>query len=530
MKKLLSITLLASFIFSFVVPSAHAETPKENENVIIVYKSGVTQKEKAIKNVNGEIKDVFKNIPVATGKVPKSAIALLKMNKDILAVEVDQQIQVKGQKQDWGIQAVKAPASWESQFTGKGVKIAVLDTGISPHEDLIIAGGVSFVSYTTSYGDDNGHGQHVAGIIGAENNGIGTVGAAPDADIYAVKVLDKNGSGYLSDIIKGIDWSITNKMDIINLSLGAPSHALSLQQAVDKAYNSGILVVAAAGNNGNADGSGDTVEYPARYTSTIAVSAMDSSNKRGSFSATGMTVEFTAPGVNILSTYLNNQYSYMSGTSMATPYVAGTLALLKEANPTLSHIQLREKLKETSSDLGVAGKDTSFGYGLVQAPVQMHEVKEEPKNEEPQVQPVTQEPSPTPAPEPVVQPAPTPAPQPVKSEPKKTVTKPAPKKNLTSTITTAKSTYSAGNTIIVNVKAVDKITKKPIVNGTVKLTITPPNGRMQVVTLKTNNKGVVSYRMTTKKRTTVKGNYKMTTSTTIANYNVASASKTIKIK
>ncbi|MGY3714621.1 S8 family serine peptidase [Sutcliffiella cohnii] len=556
MKKLLSNLLVVSLFFSFIVQASYAETAKED--VIIVFKGGVTQKEKAVKNVNGEIKEVYKNIPVMTGKLPKSAIALLKKNKDILAVEIDQRIQVNGQVEDWGIQAVNAPTAWQSQFTGKGIKVAVLDTGISPHEDLVIAGGVSFVSYTTSYTDDNGHGQHVAGIIGAKNNGIGTVGAAPDAEIYAVKVLDRNGSGYLSDIIKGIDWSITNKMDIINLSLGASTHSLSLQKAVDKAYDSGILVVAAAGNKGNADGSGDTVEYPARYESTIAVSAIDSSNRRGNFSATGTTIEVTAPGVNIFSTHLNNQYAYMNGTSMAAPYVSGTLALLKQANPTLSHVQLREKLKDTVIDLGDVGKDTFFGYGLVQFPVLTQDTNGVAKTEEIQMQSDSHDEQPTidptpiqepeQEPEPIVQPTPTPvqapesidqpatAPvqqpvqQPVKTEPIKTVTKPAKKKKLTSTIKTAKSTYSAGNSVIVNMKVVDQVTKKPIKNAKVKLTIAPPKGKVKVVTLKTNNKGEVSYKMTTNKRTTVKGNYKLSTSTNVANYSVKTASKTIKIK
>lgn len=505
--------MLTSLIFSSVIPAVHAETPKEN--VIIVFKDDINQK--AVTNVNGEIEEVLNHIPVITGEIPEAAIPILERNKEILTVEVDQRVQVNGQVQDWGIKAVNAEQSWQSTYTGKGIKVAVLDTGISPHEDLMIAGGVSFTSYTTSYFDDNGHGTHVAGIIGAENhNNIGTVGVAPDADLFAVKVLDRNGSGYLSDIIKGIDWSMTNKMDIINLSLGIASDSLALHQAVDKAYNSGILLVAAAGNNGKVDGTGDTVEYPARYDSTIAVSAMDTSNMRGSFSATGQTIEVTAPGVKILSTYLNNQYLYMSGTSMAAPYAAGTLALLKQANPALSHTQLREKLNETVKDIGATGKDTFFGNGLIQTPIQIQEtqVTEAPTTQEkavttkPQVQPVK---------------------QPVKSSPKPTVKKPVGKKNLTSTVTTARSTYSAGHTAWINVKAVDKITKKPIVNATVKLTITPPKGKKQVVTLKTNKKGEASYKFLTNKRTT-KGTYKFSTSTSVANYHVASASKTIRIK
>ncbi|NOW34915.1 S8 family peptidase [Clostridium beijerinckii] len=160
-----------------------------------------------------------------------------------------------------------------------------------------------------------------------------------------IKVLGNDGAGYLSDIIAGIDWCITNKMDIINLSLGSSVPSTALQQEVDKAYNQGILVVAAAGNDGTSDGSTDTVDYPAKYSSVIAVAAIDSNNKRPSFSSTGNNVEVAAPGVSVLSTYLNNKYVSMSGTSMSAPFVTGDLALLKQANPGLSPNQLRAKLK-----------------------------------------------------------------------------------------------------------------------------------------------------------------------------------------
>lgn len=538
MKKFFILILLTALFLSLFNPVVFAETPKEN--VIIVFKDDVI--ENTVTKLHGEIEEIYQNIPVVSGEVPESAIPLLENNKDILTVEVDQRIQINGQVEDWGIQKIHAPISWKSNFTGKGIKIAVLDTGISPHEDLVIAGGISITSYTSSFHDDNGHGTHVAGIIGAENNTIGTVGAAPDADVFAVKVLDHHGTGYLSDIIKGIDWAISNKMDIINLSLGTSNESLALRQAVDKAYNSGILVVTAAGNNGNSQGTTDSVEYPARYSSTIAVSATDSANLRGSFSATGNTVEVAAPGVNILSTYLNNQYVYMSGTSMATPYVAGTLALLKQMNPSLSPALLREKLKETVLDLGKPGKDIFYGYGLVQLPIPLQETiaTEQPtmqddsaegKQEQPVVQ-VTEPPSPVV--QPVKQPAPTtpiqqPVKQPVNSVPKKVVKKPAKKKSLTLTVSTARSTYSAGHTIWVKAKVMDKGSKKSITNNTVKLTITPPKGKAKVITLKTNKKGEVSYKLVTNKRS-VKGIYKFTTSTTVTNYYSSSTSKTIRLK
>ena len=212
----------------------------------------------------------------------------------------------------------------------------------------------------------SGHGTHVSGIIGAKNNGVGLVGVAPDTSLYAVKVLDSTGSGYVSDIISGIDWAITNKMDIITMSLGTKSDVAALHNAVDSAYTQGVLVVSAGGNDG---AGGDTIEYPARYSSVIAVGAVDKTNKRAYFSSTGKELEVSAPGVNIQSTYLNGQYATMSGTSMATPFVAGDLALLKQAHPTYSASQLRSLLQQKVIDLGRKGRDSSYGFGLIQAPV-----------------------------------------------------------------------------------------------------------------------------------------------------------------
>nr|WP_232337189.1 S8 family serine peptidase [Lysinibacillus timonensis] len=569
MKKMMILTILSSLFISSVAPMVHARAEAPKENVIIIFKDDIDQR--AVQNVNGEIEQVLDNMPVVTGEVPKNAIDDLERDKDVLAVEVDQRIHINGQLQDWGIQAVKAPTAWESEFTGKGVKIAVLDTGIAPHNDLEIAGGVSFTSYTPSYIDDNGHGTHVAGIIGAENNDIGVVGVAPDADVYAVKVLDRNGSGNLSDIIKGIDWAITNNMDIINLSLGTQVDSLALKQTVDKAYNKGILVVAAAGNDGNSEGIGETVDYPARYDSVIAVSATDSSNIRGAFSSTGAEVEVAGPGMKILSTFLSNQYAYMNGTSMAAPFVAGNLALLKQANSTSTHIQLRKKLKETVIDIGVSGKDSFYGYGLVQAPVKVTEtvVKNDSIETEEQVneQPLTQAPNliqptqtgeaPTseteetmPAPQPILEPAPKLAPiqettpktepnraplatqpKPVTQPIKKPIAiqpKPSTLKSMTATLKTSKITYKAGSYVYVYLKAIDKSTKKPVVNGTVKVTIKSPTGQSSVMTVKTNSKGEAIVKWKSSKYAK-KGIYKLSMSASASRYKTESTAKTIRI-
>jgi minor extracellular protease Epr len=336
----------------------------EQERVIILFKDDV--KEGIIEDSGGEIINSSKEVPVASAQVPLEDLNSLVNDPNIVTVEEDQIIGIHAQTLDWGVPHVKAPNAWKSNITGNGVKISVIDTGISKdHPDLHISGGISFVSYTNDFQDDNGHGTHVAGIIGAKNNNTGMVGVAPDSSLYAVKSLDSNGDGYLSDIIAGIDWSINNGMDIINLSVGAEEPSLALEAAVDKAYSKGIFVVASAGNSGG-NTNLDTINYPAKYDSAIAVGAVDMSNNIAEFSSTGPSLEVVAPGKGINSTYLNNSFARISGTSMSAPFVSGLIALYKELLPDMPYKDLREMLQKKVIDLGNSGRDSIYGFGVVQ--------------------------------------------------------------------------------------------------------------------------------------------------------------------
>ena len=227
----------------------------------------------------------------------------------------------------WGVNRVHAPAAWDTT-EGAGVKVAIIDSGIDlSHPDLVgkVDGGYSAITKTErpeDYQDDNGHGTHVSGTVAALRDGRGVVGVAPKARLYAVKVLDADGSGNLSDVIDGIVWAAKNGMQVANMSLGAPIDSEAMHAAVQFAKGSGLIIVAAAGN------SGKEVGFPGAYPETIAVSASDEHDHIAEFSSRGPQVQFIAPGVDIVSDKMGGGFVSYSGTSMASPHVAGLAALV----------------------------------------------------------------------------------------------------------------------------------------------------------------------------------------------------------
>ena len=300
--------------------------------------------------------------------------------------------------QQWGLDAIGTGYAWNRTMGSPEIIVAVVDTGIDlSHPDLRgrLVPGISFVNEITRPSgepgddevvpfknvgpvDDNGHGTHVAGIIAAEaNNGEGGAGVAPGCKLMPVKVLGYNTRGFDGDVSAGIVWAADHGAKVINMSLGGEGGGQTLERAVRYAQARGAIVIAAMGNDGEdaAHAYGSNVNYPASYAGVVAVAATDSDGSVAGFSNHGTWTGVAAPGVRILSTAptydvwdpMQEGYDRLSGTSMATPFVAGVAALLASANPSLRGPELRQRLLGSAGDILFPGFDLATGQGLVDA-------------------------------------------------------------------------------------------------------------------------------------------------------------------
>jgi subtilisin len=355
---------------------------------IIVLKDTVTpDKSNSIvsdaKNRGGKILNLYERaVKGFAVNVPNERVLSSILNRtDVLYAEADVKVQAFAQTLPTGINRVDGDISVSISGDGAGsvdADIAIVDTGIQlNHPDLNVYRDKTFVTGTTSGNDDNGHGTHVAGIAAAKDNTEGVVGMAPGARLWAVKVLDQSGSGSLSNVIAGIDYVTNQKtepIDVLNLSLGCKCHSNALDSSIHSAVVAGVTVVVAAGNSG----SNAQAFSPANNPDVIAVSAIaDSDGKCGgvgastsygkddslaSFSNYGSVVDLSAPGVNILSTYKGSSYTTMSGTSMASPHVAGAAALYKSQNPSASPANVRSAIVGAGSTAKSVCDGNGYGY------------------------------------------------------------------------------------------------------------------------------------------------------------------------
>lgn len=261
--------------------------------------------------------------------------------------------------QAWHYEMINAPEAWEITPDSSSTRIAVLDTGIdSTHPSLSdfvsTSLGKSFVGGDT--GDRAGHGTHVAGTIASYGE---VSGVMQHATLIPVKVLGDDGTGSMYGIQQGITYAASIDADVINMSLGGGGYFQGMEEAIETANSQGTIVVAASGNDG-----ANNVSYPAAYSGSIAVGSVTSNKTRSSFSNYGSELDVMAPGSDIYSTLPNNQYDTLSGTSMASPHVAGVMGLIRATNPDISVDDARTILNNTAQD---AGSELEYGHGIVDA-------------------------------------------------------------------------------------------------------------------------------------------------------------------
>lgn len=262
---------------------------------------------------------------------------------------------------DWGVSSYGIPQLWR-QTKGGGVTVAVVDSGIAKHTALndVVVDYRNFTTDGEVY-DSLGHGTHCAGVIAANSPAYG--GIAPESKLISLKALGHSGMGSNDAVSDAVLHAVEARADIISMSLGSSHADDRLHQAIRHAHSQGIIVVCAAGNDGG------RVNFPAAFQETIGVGAVDRDGNACEFSSRGKEIVVAAPGQDITSTWLDNGYATLTGTSMAAPFVSGVLALYvsaqKQEGHKIDHASVVKALQQTCRDAGPTGKDDVYGWGLV---------------------------------------------------------------------------------------------------------------------------------------------------------------------
>jgi len=350
---------------------------QEKESVLIGFYGNPNRA--LVRQIGGEVTREFTLVNVIAAELPQQAIEALSRNPLVRYIEPDSEVMSIAQEVPWGINRIFGPEeysfpSWQHPVE-HSINVAVLDTGIDRfHEDLpALLGGTNTIDSTHWGSDGYGHGTQVAGVIAALDNNRGVVGVTPGIGMYSLKVMSDSGYGTVGSVVAGIEWANDQNIPVINMSLGLNTYNKTLHDAVDNAYANGMIMVAAVGNT-----SGGRVFYPAAYSSVIAVSASDSSDRLAPFSSIGPEVELIAPGVSIRSTYPGNRYASLNGTSMASPHVAGAAALTWSVNSSLTNTEVRQILRQSAQGLNLPPEHQ--GYGLVRVDLATTEAAPKPNN------------------------------------------------------------------------------------------------------------------------------------------------------
>lgn len=380
------ISILLIFSLSEIFPSYLQNREKEKlfqpnkfapNQVLLKFNDNLSPEERnrLTRRANAKILSEISSIGVIILSVPdgeiENTIANLRQLEGVVYVEPNYYVsgtEIFPNDPGWGNQynmnAIRAPAGWELNTGAVWVTIAIVDTGVDLlHPDLFvrILPGYDFVNSDSDPQDDNGHGTHVAAIAAAStNNGEGVAGVNWGANILPIKVLNSSATGTYANVSAGIVWATDHGAQVINLSLGGPSPSFVLNDAVNYAYQRGVILVASTGNAG-----APAVLYPAAYDPVIAVGATDSGNNWAGFSNYGPELDVVAPGVDIYSAFPGGGYGYRSGTSMAAPHVSGLAALLWGI-PGNGPARIRTLIESSALDLGASGWDEYFGSGLIQ--------------------------------------------------------------------------------------------------------------------------------------------------------------------
>lgn len=363
MKKTLIIVFLLMLWASAYKVSADAG------GYIVKFKKGYVPPDKYKMECINENSNIFKVDNVGFSKDVIKHILYYEPNSKVDLIEGIEPVALKSLPRDelyseqWQLQMVNADSAWQLETYGNDIRVAVIDSGCYPHEDLKsnLLDGKNYIDDSNDVTDNNGHGTHVSGIIAAEMNDIGITGVAPKAKIVPLKCFDPFCDTYVDTLIQAIyDAVDIYHCKVINMSWGLKRDDPLLEEAIDYAYENGVFCVAAVGNYGS-----NTLYYPAAYENVIGVGSVGIGKRKSVFSQYNKSVFIVAPGELIKSTYKDGGYASLSGTSQAAPVVSGIVAVLLSMDENVSFNGFKQMLIDTAEDLGEEDYDIEYGYGLV---------------------------------------------------------------------------------------------------------------------------------------------------------------------